>query len=162
MLYLLDASVLIDASNTYYEMQRVPQYWDWLLKCAQDDLVKIPYEIFLEVKAGPKEDDLLTWVTQNKSTLILNEEVHVPTLQKIQEEGYADDLTESEVKKIGNDPFLIAYAFMFRSRRAVVTAEVSKPSKKRANRRIPDVCNEFKVHCINPFQLNDKLDFRTL
>ena len=160
MLYLLDANVLIRAKNTFYEMHRVPQYWNWLLNCAQENLVKIPYEILLEIEAGPKEDDLFVWVKENRSALILKEEVDILQLRKVQEEGYAIDLSESEVKKIGNDPFLIAYAYADRSNRTVVTAEVSKPSKIRANRKVPDVCDEFKVIHINTFQLNAKLDFR--
>lgn len=107
MLYLLDASVLIDASNTFYEMDRVPQYWDWLLKHANDGRVKIPYEILLEIVSGSKQDDLSRWTKSNKSSLLLDESVDVFHLRKIQEEGYAHDLTESEVRKLGNDPFLI-------------------------------------------------------
>ena len=31
MLYLLDASVLITAYNSYYPIDRVPEYWEWLV-----------------------------------------------------------------------------------------------------------------------------------
>ncbi|MDE2950949.1 MAG: DUF4411 family protein [Chloroflexota bacterium] len=55
----------------------------------------------------------------------------------------------------------MAYAYADRSNRTVVTAEVSKPSKQRANRKIPNVCDDFKICHINTFQLNEKLDFRT-
>ena len=161
MLYLLDASVLIDANNTFYKMDRVPQYWDWLLQRANQNLLKIPYEIMLEIEAGATRDNLARWIKQNRSSLILDENVDVLHLRKVQKQGYASDLMESEVRKMGNDPFLIAYAYAHPTQRTVVTAEVSKPSKSRANRRIPDVCKDFKVFCINTFHLNEKLDFRT-
>lgn len=30
MLYLLDANVLITANNSYYALDRVPEFWEWL------------------------------------------------------------------------------------------------------------------------------------
>ncbi len=32
MLYLLDANVLIDADRDYYPIDRVPEFWDWILE----------------------------------------------------------------------------------------------------------------------------------
>lgn len=51
-------------------------------------------------------------------------------------EGYAPDLSESEIEKIGKDPFLIAYA-LASSDRVVVTKEVPAPRKTRGNRKNP-------------------------
>ena len=31
MLYLLDANVLIGAHNYYYPIDRIPQFWKWLI-----------------------------------------------------------------------------------------------------------------------------------
>ena len=79
------------------------------------------------------------------------------------EEGYADDLTDVEIEKLGRDPFLIAYALADLGNRSVVTTEVSKPSRIRANRHIPDVCDSFDIpipHC-DTFELIRALDFRT-
>ncbi|MGA2116878.1 MAG: DUF4411 family protein [Bryobacteraceae bacterium] len=45
--------------------------------------------------------------------------------------------------------------------RCVVTVEVSSPSKKRQNRKVPDVCNHFGVNCQNPFQVYRSLGFST-
>jgi hypothetical protein len=45
--------------------------------------------------------------------------------------------------------------------RCVVTTKVSAPSKKRQNRRVPDVCNTFGITCHNPFQVNRLLGFHT-
>jgi hypothetical protein len=43
----------------------------------------------------------------------------------------------------------------------VVTVEVSKPSTKRANRRIPDVCKDLDLREYNSFQMLKDLDFTT-
>ena len=74
---------------------------------------------------------------------------------------YAPDLNDEEMVRVGQDPFLIAHAYRDRARRIVVTAEVSKPTLIRANRRIPDLYDDLQViHC-NPFELNRKFNFTT-
>ena len=75
--------------------------------------------------------------------------------------GYAPDLTDEEVERVGRDPFLIAYAFRNPAQRTVVTTEVSKPKKQRANRHIPDVCDDLHVLNCNTYQFIEALDFTT-
>jgi hypothetical protein len=74
------------------------------------------------------------------------------------EHGYAPDLNDVEVEKIGKDPFLIAAA-LEGADRTVVTREVSRPKLTRANRKIPDVCNSFGIPVINDFRLYRTLNF---
>jgi Domain of unknown function (DUF4411) len=50
MLYLIDANVLITAHNDYYPIDGVPEFWDWLLHQATIDTVKMPLEIYEEIK----------------------------------------------------------------------------------------------------------------
>ena len=48
-----------------------------------------------------------------------------------------------------------------KARRTVVTTEVSRPKKQRANRHIPNVCDALGVlHC-NTYDLIRELDFTT-
>ena len=93
--------------------------------------------------------------------MILAEDVVQETVAIVIENGYADDLTDIEAEKLGRDPFLIAYALADSGHRTVVTTEVSKPRRTRANRHIPDVCRDFNVPCCNTFDLVRALDFRT-
>jgi hypothetical protein len=76
--------------------------------------------------------------------------------------GYASDLDDTEVEKIGRDPFLIGYAMAYVLEATVVTKEVSAPSKQGANRKIPDVCRSMGVRCINDFDFYRELNFRTI
>jgi hypothetical protein len=57
-LFLLDANVLINASNLYYPLDAVPEYWEWLAYMGSKGLVKMPFEIFDEVKEGPKDQPM--------------------------------------------------------------------------------------------------------
>jgi len=165
MLYLLDASVLITAHNSYYPVDGVPEYWEWLTYMGQQGHVKMPFEIFEEVKDGPEDADkdlLFAWLQEdvNKKALLLPDPVHPELVQKVIAEGYASDLTDDEVEQIGRDPFLIAYALSARDR-CVVTVETSAPKKLRQNRKLPDVCSTFGQRWCNPFEFNRALGFRT-
>ena len=113
MLYLLDASMLITANKSYYPVDSVPESWEWLLYMAEQGSVKIPLEIFEEIKDGPdnEEKDLLFgWVQKLdvKNAILLVESVNVALVQKAITVGYAPDLTDTEVEQLGRDPFLVA------------------------------------------------------
>jgi hypothetical protein len=138
MLYVLDAGVLITANNSYYPVDRVPEFWAWLHHVGESGTAKIPLEFYEEVKEGRKDGD--------KDPLY---------------EGYANDLTDDEIEQIGRDPFLIAYALVDTKNRCVVTREVSKPSRTRQNRHIPDVCAGLGVKCCDPFVFARDLGFST-
>ena len=159
MLYLLDANVLIDANRDYYPIGRVPEFWDWLVARATQQEVKIPLEILEEILAG-RDDDLTRWLNDNRDALLLEENVDEALVAQVTDQGYAPDLTEEEIERVGRDPFLIAYA-LGGAARTVVTTEASKPSKQRANRHVPDVCDALDVPHCNTYEFIDALDFTT-
>ena len=74
MIYLLDANVLIDANRDYYPIERVPEFWDWLEHNGDNGNVKLPLEIYEEIKDGT--DSLAEWVKSEeiKSALLLDSE----------------------------------------------------------------------------------------
>ncbi len=166
LICLLDANVLTTAHRDYYPVTRVPEFWDWLLHHAGEGRVKMPLEILDEVKRGKSrkgQDDLLDWLKGDtvKDALVLDEEPDLALVRRVVGDGYAPDLNEPEVEKLGRATFLIAYALRNVARRCIVTTEVSKPSKKRANRKVPDVARRFGITTYDVFQFARRLDFRT-
>jgi hypothetical protein len=93
--------------------------------------------------------------------LVLDEDADVALVQTVINTGYANDLTDEEIEIIGRDPFLISYAMQDRANRCIVTTEVSKPKRLRANRHLPDVCEDLNVAHMDGFQLNTALNFST-
>lgn len=161
VLYLLDANTLIDANRDYYGIGQVDEYWDWLIHCGEQGQVKIPLEVYEELKAG---SDLLSDWTKRPETedaLKFEEDVDIDLVRRVTEQGYALDLTDIEVEEIGRDPFLIAYALVDPENRVVVTTERSKPNAQRKNRKVPDVCQQFGVRPCTAFQFGRELGFRT-
>jgi hypothetical protein len=160
LVYLLDANVLIVANRQYYPIDRVPAFWDWLLRQGAAGNVKIVEEVFDEFTGG--NDALTEWAKQQavEDALLFPESVDVSLLRWVISDGYAPDLTDDEVEQLGRDPFLVAYALRNPRERVVVTLEVSKPSRQRANRHVPDVCRAIGVQCIDTFEMISALDFR--
>lgn len=164
-LYLLDANVLITANREYYPIDMVPEFWDWLLHMAQFGKIKMPIETYEEVKDGGgkvKKDALVEWLGQEtvKDSLVFCEEVDLELVQEVIA-SYAPNLNDTEIEQIGRDPFLIAHALAEKHHRKVVSIEVSAPGKKRANRRVPDVCRDNQVLCCNTFAMLRALNFST-
>jgi hypothetical protein len=158
-IYLIDANVLIRADADYYPITRFQPFWDWLFQKALSRTVQMPREIFDEVA---KSNDLLgKWLNTSdvKKAIILPEGTNAQTVSKVICEGYANNLNDIEIEKIGRDPFLISAA-LSGADRVVVTREISKPSAQRGNRKIPDICASFGIQCINDFELWRSLDFR--
>ena len=159
MRYLLDANVLIDADRDYYPLERVPEFWTWLGYEAEQGVVRMPSEMYEEIVVGNGE--LVDWLKAQKDILVLAEEADPILVQNVLSNGYAPDLAEDELQKIGRDPFIVGYALAWVSGTTVVTTEVSKPTRQRGNRRLPDVCGDLNVRCINTFKLLQELNFST-
>lgn len=161
MLHLLDANVLITANRLYYPLDRVPEFWDWLVHYGADGQVKMPLEMVEEIREGT--DDLAEWLSERDhlDALCLDEDADVTLVQRVIDEGYAPDLTDQEVEIIGRDPFLVSYGLRARDDRCVVTTEVSKPRRRRANRHLPDVCDQMQVVWMDSFGLITALNFST-
>ena len=159
MLYLLDANVLIDANWDYYPIARVPEFWSWIAYLGEQAQTKIPQEIYEELIDG--KDPLSNWLKDHKQLMLLSEPVRPDLIERVMREGYAEDLTDEEITKMGRDPFLVAYALVAPAQRFVVTTEVSRPKRIRANRHIPDICRDLGVYCYNTFEFLRRLDFST-
>jgi Domain of unknown function (DUF4411) len=50
VLYRSDANVLITASNTYYPIDQVPEFWAWLKHQGKLGNIKLPVEMLEEIR----------------------------------------------------------------------------------------------------------------
>lgn len=123
---------------------------------ADADVIKMPRVVFNEVKPspGPLADGLKR--PDVKQSVILKE--RPKGVSQVIAQGYAPDLNDVEILKVGKDPFLIAAALAGPDR-VVVTKETPKPSATRANKKLPDVCDELGVTWITDFRLYSILKF---
>ena len=133
--------------------------WDWLLSEASAGHVKMPFEFHDEIATahGPLKD----WITKSevKSVLVLEEEVDQAVFNHVLDTAYARDLTDDELEEAGRDPFLVAYGIMGENR-TIVTKEISKPTKVRGRRKLPDACDVMNIPWVTDFQFYRARNFR--
>ena len=158
MLYLLDADTLITGERDAYPLDAFRPLWDWLIEQGEARRVKIPREQHDEIIAG--RGDLVDWlkVEEVKRALILNEDADAALLDRVVRDGYGG-LDETGLEAVGRDPFLVAYALADGGQRTVVTFEVSKPSRRGARRKLPDVCADLGVPSCRLFDMVRALGF---
>ena len=162
MVHLLDANTLIDANRDYYGLDTIPQFWDWLIHMGDQGEVKIPLEIYEELKRG--NDALTEWVKREdvEEALLYDQEADPALVGQVLDAGYGQDLSDIQIEKIGRDPFLISYALVDPDNIAIVTTEVSKPSTTEpSNKRVPDVCNALGISHLHTFRFTKALGFNT-
>lgn len=168
MQYILDANVLITANRSYYEIDRIPHFWDWIAKQAAKDIIGIPEEMMREITPDKRYNSFLIWLANNRSSLSLEREQIQPHLSTVFRRGYGIDISDQTSagfsESNANDAVLVAYALADRLNRKVVTLESVQrtgdqlPIPRR--RKIPLVCRQLSVECIDTFQLIRELDFR--
>lgn len=159
MLYLCDSSALLDAKDNFYSFDFVPYFWDWLEQEGVAGRVKLCQEAYEELKVD--NGAFGKWVRSAKirDTLLLDEVLDGILVNKVLDE-YATDLTENELQKCGKDAEIISYCLTDPDTRTLITAEVSKPSLQRQNRRMPDVAAGLNIRTITLVGALRNLGFR--
>ena len=165
MLYLLDSNVLITANDTYYELDRIRPFWDWIHAEAKRNVVKMPQEILEEIT--PASEDFRLWLAANLADLSIYEAVEPSLVESVLLHGYEfaqSDLDDIATVEHNKDAILIAYALAEKNNRCVVTLEgIQSPNgslPKPQKRKIPLVCHKLGITCLDTFDLIRELDFR--
>jgi hypothetical protein len=165
-LYVLDADVLITARDQHYGFRIVPEFWEWLLHCAEAGTVKVPWEVLGEVTGGADQrgkDPLLNWASDraNRDKLDLGE-AKLENVAHVLTVGYSPTLTPEQIALKEGDAFVLAHALADPQNRCVVSNEVSAPGKAPWNRRLPDAAKVLGVRCINTVQFVREAGFCTM
>lgn len=155
--YCLDANVLIQAWQKYYNPKFCPDYWEILVELGKNGKIFIPELVYEEIVRT--EDDLSKWLKGSKIPINKISEPVTICLQKI----YAADpthknLVDNTKARSLADPWVIAHAL--HENASVVTKE-EKVTALNSNRiKIPNVCDNMGIRWINDFQFIDELDIK--
>ena len=163
VVYLIDANVLMTAANSHYPIDVFPVFWDWLEFQIGQGSIRMPREVFDEVKDGGDDeeiDQLYAWIQREhlKDALVLPEEADIAIVQEVMDASYSP-LNDIQLEQIGQDPFLVASAKVQPDTRCVVTYEKSAPLTAPQNRKIPDACDTAGVRCCDPMSMLRELGF---
>lgn len=153
--YWIDAVVLIQASNKYYRLDRVPKFWVFLGRELQTGRIKSPKIVFQEITDG--HDILADWVRQRREKglcITASREVQQCYAQ-ISEHVCNKYKTHQAAEFLkGGDGWVIAHAMATGG--TVVTEETAK--SKKAKVKIPTVCRALNVRCVNTFDMLEELE----
>jgi hypothetical protein len=158
MRYLLDANTYIQAKNQYYGMDICPAYWDWLDIQFQQGTIASVDMIGRELKDG--NDELAEWAKARPGHFIKNDDISTQQIfaevvQAVMAGDYNAGNRDNFLAKA--DPWIIAKAKSIGA--AVVTHEsFVAPNTKKV--KVPNICQQFGVPCINTFQFLRELDAR--
>jgi predicted nucleic acid-binding protein len=156
--HCLDANVFIEAKKGPYGMDFVPAFWDWLDRQVEAAIIYSSTMVYDELSAG--NDELARWARQRKNSGLFEQ----PTAQVQQvfqtiANFVGTRYPQHEVEKFLNtaDPWIIAHAMNNHS--IVVTHETMAPTNSQRI-KIPNICHNFGVSCIGPYQMLRQLGAR--
>lgn len=155
--YCLDANVLIQAWQKYYNPRFCPDYWVLLSELGKQDKIFIPEVVYEEITRT--EDELSEWLKQSKIPILKISEPVTICLQRI----YAADplhknLVDNTKARSLADPWVIAHAL--HENATVVTKEEKVTALNSTRIKIPNVCENMGIRWINDFQFIDELDIK--
>lgn len=155
--YCLDANVLIQAWQKYYSPKFCPDYWALLNELGAKGQLFLPQMVFEEITRT--EDDLTEWL---KSSTIPIHKIDGATTEYLKRIYNADPshryLVDNTKQRSLADPWVIAHAI--NENACVVTKEEKVMAANSTRIKIPNVCDNMGVRCINDFQLIEELNIQ--
>ncbi|MFH1004932.1 MAG: DUF4411 family protein [Bacteroidota bacterium] len=150
--YSIDTSAILDAWVRHYPYDLFPSFWDKF-----SDLAATKKGIAIELiehEISKKDDGCHKWFNENNLNDFfwkISDEVQNEVINILQNSNY-QQLVEDRKGSYSADPFVIALAKV--ENLIVVTGE--KASNNIAKPKIPDVCNDLGIECINILELMRK------
>lgn len=143
MKYIIDSCSLINAYNNY-NMHKIvfAPVWNKLTEMVNNKTL-ISTE---EVRDELKDDDLVSWVKNNKVMFL-------PTDKNVQDKVreilniFPSLIKLKSTENSNADPFLIAVAILTED--SVVVTDERMGDEKSGNIRIPNVCKKYGIKCIS-------------
>jgi hypothetical protein len=152
--YCLDANVLIQAWQKYYNPAFCPDYWEILTKLGTIGTIFIPELVYEEIVRT--EDELSKWLKGSKIPI---NKISEPVTKHIRNilSDYPTLVNNTKARSLA-DPWVIAHAF---HENATVVTKEEKVTALNSNKiKIPNVCETMGIKWINDFQFIDELGIK--
>ena len=154
-IYCIDANVLIQSWQKYYSPVLCPDYWDILNELGKQGRIFIPEEVKNEIVVADHpdktEDDLSKWLKRSSIPIHKPTENVIACWQKILRADPIHKLLVDNIKgRSLADSWLIAHAMD--SKATVVTKENIESAMNSGRIKIPNVCQNMGVRCIDDFE----------
>jgi hypothetical protein len=162
--FLLDTNCFIEPCNTYYPFCYAPAFWAALIHGHEAGMVFTLNEVKKEI-TEKKIDEISNWIGQKGFPATFVQKVTDVTIQRYKEiqnwVGQHPYFSRSEKNKFADkktDGYLVAHAKA--SNMVIVTQEKFIVDPKATRIKIPNLCKQFDVECINLFGMLKQLNVR--
>ncbi len=156
-IYCIDANVLIQAWQKYYSPKICPSYWDILNELGERSKIFLPQMVYEEITRT--EDDLADWLKNSNISIKKNDSVVIECLRKIYDVNPLHKfLVDNTKQRSLADPWVIAHAI--KEKAIVVTKENKETAGNSTKIKIPNVCDNMGVRCIDDFQMIQELNIQ--
>lgn len=155
--YCLDANVLIQAWQKYYNPKFCPDYWNVLIEVGKQETIFIPEYVYEEIVRT--EDDLSKWLKSSGIPIKKVSEQVANCLKSIYSTNPNHiNLVDNTKARSLADPWVIAHSI---HESATVVTKEEKVTALNSNKvKIPNVCENMGVRWINDFQFIDELEIK--
>ena len=147
--YLIDTNIFIESAYRFYAFDICPGFWDFLSKCSQADSIKSISKVYDEITSNnPNLQDFKERLKSGgfflsiESINLESYAIISQTLKTMQYEKIAIDNFSS-----GADYFLVALAYQ--ESYTIVTHEAKKGNNAKNIIKIPNVCEQLGIDCID-------------
>lgn len=159
--YWLDANVLIEANNSFFNLEIAPSFWIWLEDQLKAGVLCSSSMVYGEVLG--KDDGLAKWAkTRKKSSYWPEPDADVQTLYREIVQYVDEKYRASSPAKVGDflakaDCWVIAHA---KAKGGTVVTRESKVDRTSQTPKVPNVCAAFDVPFIETKEMLKVLKFK--
>ena len=150
--FWLDSNVFIEGKKGPYGFDLAPRFWTLIDELIEDGRISCPIQVYQELLDG--QDEITNWAKERKNTALfatpnipVQEEFRTVCSYVIQR--YPDNGPRRRFLRRA-DPWVIAHAIAQGG--IVVTLESRDPPNSQKV-KIPNVCDNFPVECINTYDM---------
>ena len=155
--YCLDANVLIEAWQKYYNPKFCPDYWNILIELGKQGIIFIPEMVYQEITRT--EDELAKWLKESNIPIrSITEPVTLRLKDIYAKNPLHINLIDSTKARSLADPWVIAHAM---NENAVVVTKEEKLTAFNSHKvKIPNVCDNMGIRWINDFKMIEELGIK--
>lgn len=149
--YLLDANFFLDSSLRYYQNDFFPDFWRWIKYSAQKPSIKTIRKVKEELD---KKDDFVSgFIKGLPKDFFINETKYLAHYGEVIQKSASMEFNQLAKEKFAEenraDAWLITVALS--DNFTIVSNEKIPDKKEKKNIKIPRMCKELKIQCIDIF-----------
>ncbi|MDE5602486.1 MAG: DUF4411 family protein [Helicobacter sp.] len=150
--YLLDTNFFLDSSLRYYQNDFFSDFWKWLRYAAQNSSIKTIKKVKEELDR--KKDFISKFIKEMSRNFFIDDREYLKKYGEVILTSQKMDFNPAAKEKFAEehraDTWLLAVALA--DDFIIVSNEKISDKKEKKNIKIPRMCNELKIQCIDIFE----------